>query len=336
MSSYPPNGESIVIPGIDNYVFQVTNNINELSTINGTLINGYNLSMIDLANCEDALREANGIDDNTPLNFLKFEKLSNLSIEKNIQYEIYAMNSSEKLNLTVCKDKPVDIYIPIELSSDTKIKYEDLKSQGYDLFNKSSSFYTDICTPYNSPNGTDVSLSTRNSEFYNSTETSCQENCNYEDYSSQTSFLKCVCSVVEDDIETVQPEKFTGMTFLTSFYDVLKNSNYEVVKCYGLVLKLINFIVNIGSIITMVLFLLYLTFLIMYIFTGISKFKVEISKLFDKNENEMNNKNIENNLRLNTNNFEDKNKNNDLNIIIRKNNKKSKTHLINNKKKKKM
>ena len=336
MSSYPPNGESIVIPGIDNYVFQVTNNINELSTINGTLINGYNLSMIDLANCEDALREANGIDDNTPLNFLKFEKLSNLSIEKNIQYEIYAMNSSEKLNLTVCKDKPVDIYIPIELSSDTKIKYEDLKSQGYDLFNKSSSFYTDICTPYNSPNGTDVSLSTRNSEFYNSTETSCQENCNYEDYSSQTSFLKCVCSVVEDDIETVQPEKFTGMTFLTSFYDVLKNSNYEVVKCYGLVLKLINFIVNIGSIITMVLFLLYLIFLIMYIFTGISKFKVEISKLFDKNENEMNNKNIENNLRLNTNNFEDKNKNNDLNIIIRKNNRKPKTHLINKKKEKNM
>ena len=335
MSSYPPNGESIVIPGIDNYVFQVTNNINELSTINGTLINGYNLSMIDLANCEDALREANGIDDNTPLNFLKFEKLSNLSIEKNIQYEIYAMNSSEKLNLTVCKDKPVDIYIPIELSSDTKIKYEDLKSQGYDLFNKSSSFYTDICTPYNSPNGTDVSLSTRNSEFYNSTETSCQENCNYEDYSSQTSFLKCVCSVVEDDIETVQPEKFTGMTFLTSFYDVLKNSNYEVVKCYGLVLKLINFIVNIGSIITMVLFLLYLIFLIIYIFTGISKFKLEISKLLDKNENEMNNKNMENVLRLNTNNFEDKNKNNDLNIIIRKNNKKSKTHLINNKKKEK-
>ena len=335
--SYPPNGESIVIPGIDNYVFQVTNNINELSTINGSLINGYNLSMIDLAKCEDALRESNGIDNDIPLNFLKFERLSNLSIEKNIQYEIYALNSSEKLNLSVCKDIPVDIYIPIELSADTKIKYEDLKSQGYDLFNKSSSFYTDICTPYNSPNGTDVSLSTRNSEFYNSTETSCQENCNYGDYSSATSFLKCVCSVVEDDIETVQPEKFTGMTFLTSFYDVLKNSNYEVVKCYGLVLRLINFIVNIGSIITMVLFLFYLIFLIMYIFTGISKFKVEISKLLDKNENEneVNDKNIENNSYLNTKNFENQNKNNDLNVIIRKNNKKSKNHLINNKKKEK-
>jgi len=75
----------------------------------------------------------------------------------------------------------------------------------------------------------------------------------------------------------------------------------------------------------------------MYIFTGISKFKVEISKLLDKNENknEVNDKNIENNLHLNTKNFENQNKNNDLNVIIRKNNKKSKTHLINNKKKEK-
>ena len=74
----------------------------------------------------------------------------------------------------------MDIYIPIELSEDTKIKYENLKSQGYDLFDKNSSFYTDICTPYNSPEGTDVSLSTRNSEFYNSTETSCQKIVNME------------------------------------------------------------------------------------------------------------------------------------------------------------
>ena len=209
MSSYPPNGESIVIPGVDNYVFQVTNNLNELSTINGSLVNGYNLSMIDLALCEQTLKDSNIINDNSIINLLKFEKLSDLSIEKNIQYELYIINSSEKLNLSICKDKPVDIYIPIELSEDTKIKYEDLKKQGYDLFDKNSSFYTDICTPYDSPDGTDVSLSTRNSEFYNSTETSCQKNCEYGDYNSDKSFLKCVCSIVQDDIETVKPEKYT-------------------------------------------------------------------------------------------------------------------------------
>jgi len=252
-SSFPSNGVSIVIKGIDNYVFQITNNINELSTLNGSLINEYNLSMIDLAKCEDALKEANNIDDDTPLNILKYEKITNMSIEKNVQYEVYAANSSEKLDLSVCKDTPVDIYIPIELSSETKTKYENLKSQGYDLFDKNSDFYTDICTPYKSPDGTDVALSTRNSEFYKNTETSCQQNCRYDDYVSDTSYLKCVCSVVEEDIDLKEPEKFTGMTFISSFYDVLKNSNYKVVTCYKLVFRLINFKINFGCIVTLVL-----------------------------------------------------------------------------------
>ena len=301
ISTFPANGESIVINGTDDYVFQVTNSINELSTLNGTLINGYNLSMIDLAECEDALKEANDIDEDSPLVLLKFEKITDVSIEKNIQYELYALNSTEKLDLSVCKDTPVDIYIPIELSSETKKKYESLKSQGYDLLDKNSDFYTDICTPYESPDGTDVDLSTRNSEFYNNTETSCQQNCHYGDYLSNTSYLKCVCSVVEEDIDINQPEKFTGLTFVSSFYDVLKNSNYKVVTCYNLVFRLINFKKNIGCIVTLVLFLFYSIFLIMYMIRGITRLKVDIAKLYDNsttkkgsrekiksNENDMN------------------------------------------------
>ena len=303
LPSFPPDGKSIVINGTDNYVFQITNNKNELETLNGSISNEYNLSMIDLAECGEALKETNSMDDESSLNILKFEKKSNLTIEKNIQYEIFEINSNEKLNLSICKDKPVDIYVPLELSSDTKIKYEDLKSQGYDLFDKNSEFYTDICTPYKSPDGTDVSLAVRNSEFYNSTETSCQENCEYGDYLSDSSFLKCVCSVVEDDIDLEKPEKFTGLTFLLSFYEVIKNSNYEVLKCHGLTFKLINFIINIGSIVTMALFLLYLIFVIMYIITGIKKLRIEISKIMDEKNFDKSNKihmdnNMENNIEL--------------------------------------
>ena len=303
MPSFPPDGKSIVINGTDNYVFQITNNKNELETLNGSISNEYNLSMIDLAECGEALKETNSMDDESSLNILKFEKKSNLTIEKNIQYEIFEINSNEKLNLSICKDKPVDIYVPLELSSDTKIKYEDLKSQGYDLFDKNSKFYTDICTPYKSPDGTDVSLAVRNSEFYNSKETSCQENCEYGNYLSDSSFLKCVCSVVEDDIDLEKPEKFTGLTFLLSFYEVIKNSNYEVLKCHGLTFKLINFIINIGSIVTMALFLLYLIFVIMYIITGIKKLRIEISKIMDEKNFDKSNKihmdnNMENNIEL--------------------------------------
>lgn len=317
LSSYPKNGQSVVIHAKDDYVFHVTNNINELSTLNGSLVNGYNLSIIDLAECESAIREANNINDDTPLNLLKFEKLSNLSIQKNVQYEIFAFNSSKKLNLSVCKDKPVDIYIPIELNELTKLKYEDLKAQGYDLFDKKSSFYTDICTPYDSPNGTDVALSTRNSEFYNSTETSCQANCEYGDYISESSYLKCVCSVVEEDINLEQPEKYTGKVFAKSFYDVLKNSNYEIVKCYRLVFRLNNFISNIGCIISISLFLLYSISLILYICTGITKFRIDISKILVNDEKK------ENTLEDNIDNIINEDKNN-VNIYLSKKERKNK------------
>ena len=329
MSSYPPNGESIVIHGNEDYVFHVTNNLNELSTLNGSIVNGYNLSIIDLAKCEDSIREANNINKDTPLNLLKFEKLTNISIEKNIQYEIFTLNSSKKLNLSVCKDTPVDIYIPIDLSKDTKFKYEDLKSQGYDLFDKNSSFYNDICTPYDSPNGTDVSLSTRNSEFYNATETSCQANCEYEDYSSEFSLLKCVCQVIEEDIDIDKPEKYTGMTFVKGFYDVLKNSNYEVVKCYKLVFRLINFINNIGCIIIAAAFLFYLIFMMIYICTGITKFKINISKIILNEQKKENTLEGDININNNINNI----KNNNNNLVKKSNNNgnKPKLHFINKK-----
>ena len=39
--------------------------------------------------------------------------------------------------------------------------YNELKEQGYNLFDLNDKFYNDICTPYKSPNGTDVLLADR-------------------------------------------------------------------------------------------------------------------------------------------------------------------------------
>ena len=41
-------------------------------------------------------------------------------------------------------------------------------------------------------------------------------------YPSESKFLKCECSVTPEEIETEQPEKFSGQTLYKIFYDVLK------------------------------------------------------------------------------------------------------------------
>jgi len=282
LQNYPSDGVSIVIEGEDNYVFQITNGGNEQDSLNGESDNEYNLSIIDLGKCEELLREEYGIDNETELIILKFEKISSKASEKNVQYEIYDPINKTQLNLSICEATTIDLYIPIALSEETQKLYDDLSGQGYDLFNENDSFYQDLCATYTSQNGTDVLLSDRQSDFYNSNETTCQANCHYSDYLSNSQYLKCECGVTDENIDTEEPQKFTGIVIFTSFYNVLKYSNIGVLKCYKLVFSLNSLTNNYGSIIIIIYFSIYFICLIVFTFKVISPLKIEIAKMLLK------------------------------------------------------
>ena len=262
-----------MIEGKENYVFQLTTSENEIDTFNGDYENSYNLSIIDLNKCEELLKSTNNIDENLSLIFLKFEKLTGVAAEKNVQYEVYEPINKTKLDLSICKTTSIDLYLPITLSEKSQNLYNDLKEYGYDLFNINDSFYADICAKFRSENGTDVILSDRKNDYYTN-ETTCQVNCQYSEYSSETSYLKCVCDVTTDEIVTVDMDKFNGKAILGSFYQVLKYSNYKVVKCYKLVFNINVITKNIGSLVVMAYFVLYLVFLIIFIKNGTTPLKI--------------------------------------------------------------
>ena len=330
ISTYPADGESIVVEGEEEYVFQLTTSINELDSLDGVYINEYNLSMIDLAECEVLIREAyDDIDDDIPLIFLKFEKSTSTALEKNVQFELYHPVTKEIIDLSICEDVYVDIYIPITLSEETQDKYINLKENGYNLFNINDSFYNDICTPYESDSGTDILLSDRKNYFYNNNDTTCQSNCEYSEYSTDTQYLKCQCNVEDENIDVKEPEKFTGKTIFTSFYSVLKYSNYKVLKCFKLVFNSTGISKNYGSIITIILFLLYIPCFVFYIIKGIAPIKIDAIKTYFKQEKENNNNsnnNSKNNIKIYS--FKNQNLNNNNNI---KENSKDKLIKIKNK-----
>ena len=344
INTYPNNGDNLVIEGEDEYVFQLTTSLNEINSLEGIKANGYNLSMIDISNCENLLRQENGIDGNTPLIILKFEKLTNVASEKNVQYEIFNPNNKSKLDLSICKSTSIDLYIPIQLSEKTQNLYEDLQESGYNLFNINDSFYQDICSTYKSENNTDVLLTDRKNDFYSINETMCQSNCKYSDYSVESKYLKCECSITNENIDTNNLDKFNAKIILTSFYDVLKYSNVKVLKCFKLVFNINSITKNIGSIIVIILFLFYFICFLIFIIKGISSIKIETVKtIFElkkckENKDNHNNKfNINNNKTLVNNNKKEINdikykKNlNNKKIINIKNNKNEK---FNNKHKK--
>ena len=206
IQTYPADGESIVVKGEDEYAFQVTTTKNELDSLDGIYINEYNLSMIDMAECENLIRGTyDEIDDNISLIFLKFEKLASTASEKNVQYELYHPVTKELIDLSICDENHINIYIPITLSEETQDKYIKLKKSGYNLFNINDSFYNDICTRYESDNGTDILLSDRKNYFYYNNDTRCQSNCEYSEYSTSTQYLKCQCNVETQNIDVKEP-----------------------------------------------------------------------------------------------------------------------------------
>ena len=287
-------GENVVIEAEDDYVFQLTSSINEKDAKDGKGSNNYNLSMIDLGDCEEKLKRENGIKEEDSLIIYKLEKVGTIASQKNIQYEVYNPDNLQKLDLSICENEKINIYIPITLSEDTLELHKDLLSYGYDLFNPNDSFYQDVCTEYTSANGTDVLLSDRRAYFFNDTETACQKGCTYSEYSAETKHLKCECDAKEETIEP-EPEKsgkFDGSIIFTSFYDVLKVSNFLVLKCYKLVFSYKGEYHNWGSCIFIVYFTLYSIFNIMYFVKGFFYAKLYSARMiFNNNILDDNNRN---------------------------------------------
>ena len=153
-------GKNIIIKGESNFIYQITTTNMEKELLNKNLSEkDYNVSIIDFTECEQLLKRENNLNENDSLIILKMEKLTNKTSERNIQYQIYEPINITLLNMSICKNSKIKVYIPFSLEGETLTLYQDLKDSGYDMFNKSDKFYNDICTPYTHYTGTDACLS---------------------------------------------------------------------------------------------------------------------------------------------------------------------------------
>ena len=276
--------DDLTIEGDDSFRYQITTTDKEKNSLDKKNNNNDQISKIDLGECENILKDQYHIDRNVSLIIVKFEKVKNISLERIIQYEVYHPFNKSKLDLSLCGNNKINIYTPVELSDQLLNLYNELKNKGYDLFNINSPFYQDICTPFKSPNGTDVPLSDRINYYYNNNETLCQSNCKFSDYNIETKLLKCECDTTNSEIDTKIIKKFTKKTIYQSFYDTFKFSNYKVLWCYKLAFHINSVTINKGSIIAIIYFSIYLIFLIIYSIKGIKQLKIYYSKIMDNNK----------------------------------------------------
>ena len=278
LSIYTPEiGNNLVIQRPDEIVYQITNSKNELEFLKNKSKNIYNSSIIDLGQCESLLKKENNNNENDSLIFIKSEIKTNKASEKNIKYDIYNPYNKEKLNISICEEIPINIYFPIELCKETRQLYDQMKNLGYDMFNINDPFYQDICTPFDSPDDTDILLSDRIDYIYHNNDIQCQSNCKYSQYSIESEYLNCSCSIEENvNLEHKKSDKFNAKKIYESFYEVLKYSNYDILKCYNIILNIDLIRINMGSIIVILYLFCYIICFFIFIFRGIIPLKIKL------------------------------------------------------------
>ena len=224
------------------------------------------ISSIDLGQCEKVLKEKEHLDEEDDLIILKTDIKSDDFQITYIQYDIFHPYTKAKLDLDICQNISVYIYSPSLLSSEDKSIYESLNISGYNLYDLTDSFYSDICSTFTSKEGTDIPMNNRRKEIYDIAKkySMCQNNCTFLYLNTSNDKAKCECSVQTEDTITDKNDINFKYEIVGNFYSILKNSNFLILKCYKLVFSLKGQINNIGSYIMIVINFSFIILIVLY------------------------------------------------------------------------
>ena len=248
----------------------------QFSTIDEQLNNKTELvSSVDLGECEQKLREQEGLNDTEEFLMLKLD-IKNTS--KNggvyVQYEIFNPHNFSKVSLDICKGDTIKIEVPVILEEKQLSLIKDLNESGYNIFDINDTFYNDICSTYTAQNGADMTLSSRKTIIYDSVKDMflCQEGCEFQSFNTNSSSANCHCKVqTKETIFDSSQLSFDKKEFFDGFYTTLLNSNFRVVKCIKLLFSLKGMKSNYGFYFMALLMGLFFAFAAIHIVKGHGK-----------------------------------------------------------------
>ena len=247
--------------------------LNTLISLNPDLI------YINLDECLEKLIKENNLNDGSDLLILIKEYL-NISSSKKIDYNIFTKDGKNIANSTNCYNTKIEVSTPIkELIEINFAEAVYLSKQGYDIYNKSSSFYYDYClSAY--VNDNDLTLNLRQQEIYPKNASLCLDGCLYNDIDYDTKRINCICNTNINEDESVFIEEVEN-NFFTYLFDMI---NYKITKCYKKLYNKNNYKYNFGFYIGVFINISFIILCILYNYLG----KKSIRKQYISNEPNMN------------------------------------------------
>ena len=212
-----------------------------------------------------------------------------------IEYEVYDLKKKSKLDLNVCGDVKINLFIPVKINEKEEFKH-----------NKSSEYYNDICYTFTTEFGTDITLTDRKIEFNNNNLSLCEVNCDYKGYIPEEKKAKCECQV-KIRIPLLSEIVFNKDILLNNFVDINNATNFKVIKCPNILFTKEGLKNNIGNYVILSVILIILIFNILFISRGYNLLCDIIDLIWEKkmkkatkNINNLKTKKEENKINMNT------------------------------------
>ena len=234
----------------DDFIFQSFPAEQEMTPSDGA-------SAVDFSSCINTLKQHPQYA-NCSFTIVKFDLERENSTIKQVEYKLLDENGTE-VNLELCANQTIEIKYTLDPNT-PGVDFDKIKEfadKGIDIFNPDSPFFSDICVPYTSSNGTDIPLKDRRKDMMQNISL-CEAGCEYKSFNVVTYEVSCDCNVKG------------GLSFdenpleVPSFKTLVDSTNIKILKCYKLLLDIDNYLDNIGFFIYLGVLLLLIMLIVIY------------------------------------------------------------------------
>ena len=207
----------ITVEGKQNLIIKEENEIYQLYAMN-TKIRDPSLAYIDFGECEKKLKEYNLVNKPDDIIVFKIEYLYPDFKIPIIEYALFGIYGTKRLNLLTCNNMKINYYIPRHIND-----YEDYK------YNPSNNYYSDKCFA-TFKNNTDLTVQDRRGIFNDKNMSLCESICTYKGYEYDNIICECSAKIKFNSFLNVNISKYD---LLYRIEEAPPNIfNFWVIKCY--------------------------------------------------------------------------------------------------------
>ena len=211
----------IVIRAIDknfNYVVREENEVYQIYALKNKNIDN-NLTYIDFGECGVKLKENNRLTEDDDILVFKIEYTSPDFKIPIIEYALFGVFGTKRLNLNACNGMKINYYIPLTINN-----FEDF------VYNPENSYYNDQCQSAVSENITDMTIKERMDLFNDNNMSLCESMCTFKGYEYNKIICECGVKVKFNSFLNANISKYN---LIYRFDQIeLSSINIWVIKCF--------------------------------------------------------------------------------------------------------